>query len=319
MSKLSNQYDQLLNYLQNQKVPTKRTPAKEPIAKKETNLEVKVDTKKLLEDSKIHSYIPNDKFDVESKSLGFSVKKFTSMMRGKLIEEHKKLQSYERPYISVTELCDCLRKCYYVRMRYPVNLNKLYNYPYLYMIQKVGNEIHEVIQELYDFAETEKTVVSEQFKVKGRVDGIRENFLCEIKSIADDKFKNTYIKEHYIQANIYAYILNEEYDYKLNTITMIYVMRSLKRIVAYDLSVDKKLAESVLSKAPILKSSLETSQVPDPFGATNETCKYCLYKKRCQDDKSKELLPPYLKKAKKPVKETKPAKSKDSNKSAFLL
>jgi len=320
MSQLSNQYDQLLDYLKTQKAPTKKkTPAKESKPKKIAKPEEKVDTKKLLEDSKIHSYIPDDKFDIESKSLGFSVKKFTTMMRGKLIEEHKKLQSYERPYISVTELCDCIRKCYYVRMRYPVNLNKLYNYPYLYIIQKVGNEIHEVIQGLYDFAETEKTVVSERFKVKGRIDGIRESFLCEIKSISDDKFKDTYIREHYVQANIYAYILNEEYDYKINTITIIYVMRSLKRIVAYDLPVDKKLAESILNRAPILKSSIETSQVPDPFGSTDETCKYCLYRNQCKDDKPHEVLQAFAKKQKSTPKANKQAPAKKSRKEAFLL
>ena len=318
MSQLSNQYDQLLDYLKTQKQPVKKTPAKEVKAKKEAKPEEKVDTKKLLEDSKIHSFIPNDRFNTDSKSLGFSVKKFTAMMRGKLIEEHKKIQSYERPYISVTELCDCIRKCYYVRMRYPVNLNKLYNYPYLYIIQKVGNEIHAVIQELYDFAETEKTVVSERFKVKGRVDGIRESFLCEIKSIDDNKFTDTYIKEHYIQANIYAYILNTEYDYKLKTITIIYVMRSLKRIVAYDLPVDNKLAESLLNMAPILKSSLETSQVPDPFGATNEACKYCLFVESCKNDKPKEILQPFLKPKKIEVKQ-KPKNKKKTDKTAFLL
>jgi len=320
MSHQSNQYDQILDYLKTQelKKPKRKKPAKEVKPKKTEKKESKVDTKKLLEDSKIHSYIPDDKFDVDSKSLGFSVKKFAAMMRAKLIEEHKKLQSYERPYISVTELCDCIRKCYYVRMRYPVNLNKLYNYPYLYIIQKVGNEIHEVIQGLYDFSETEKTVVSERFKVKGRIDGIRESFLCEIKSIADDKFKNTYIKEHYVQANIYAYILNEEYDYKIDTITIIYVMRSLKRIVAYDLPVDKQLAESILNRAPILKSSLESTQVPDPFGATNETCKYCLYQKQCREDKPNEVLQPFMKKQKaKPEPKKQPVKK--TKKDAFLL
>jgi len=330
MSQLSNQYDQLLDYLKTQKQPVKKTPAKEKTAKKDAKPEAKVDTKKLLEDSKIHSFMPSDKFHEESKSLGFSVKKFTAMMRGKLIEEHKKLQSYERPYISVTELCNCIRQCYYVRMRYPVNLNKLYNYPYLYIIQKVGNEIHAVIQDLYDFVEKEKTVVSERFKVKGRVDGIRESFLCEIKSIDDNKFTDTYIKEHYIQANIYAYILNTEYDYKLTTITIIYVMRSLKRIVAYDLPVDNKLAESFLNMAPILKSSLETSQVPDPFGSTDETCKYCLFMDACKNDKPKEVMQPFLKKKKlvakaKPKQEVqqeakpKPENEKKTQKSAFLL
>lgn len=319
MSKLSNQYDDLLKYLQSQDTKPKReTPAKVTKGKKDEKAEP-IDTKKLIEDAKIHSFIPDDKWSEDSKSLGFSVKKFQKMMRAKLIEEHKKLQSYERPYISVTELCDCIRKCYYTRMRYPVNLNKQYKYPPLYMIQQVGNTIHDVIQELYDFSETEKTVVSERFKVKGRIDGIRESFLCEIKSIADKKFKNTYVKEHYIQANIYAYILNKEYDYKIDTITIIYVLRSLQKIVAFDLPVNDKLALTFLNKAPILKSSIETTQVPDPFGATDETCKYCQFIDQCKQDKPKELLAPFMKKPKPVKKATKPVKEKDDKKTAFLL
>ena len=318
MSKLSNQYDQLLDYLKSQNIKPKETPAKVIKEKKEAKQE-SVDTKKIIEDSKIHSFIPDDKFDVESKSLGFNVKKFTALMRAKLIEEHKKIQSYERPYISVTEICGCIRQCYYVRMRYPVNLNRQYQFPYVYLIQKIGNQIHEVIQNLYDFSETEKTVVSERFKVKGRIDGIRESFLCEIKSIDVEKFNNTYIKEHYVQANIYAYILNTEYDYKIDTITIIYVLRNLKRIIAYDLPLNNKLAESFLSRSLILKSSLDTSQVPDPFGATEETCKYCLFKDQCKQDKPKELLPPYLQKPKKANRVQKPVEEKPDKKTAFLL
>ena len=153
MSQLSNQYSQLSKYLEHhQSLTKKKTPVKEKPQKKVEKKEV-FDTKKLLEESKIHSYIPSDKFDVESKSLGFSAAKFNSMMRTKLIEEHKKLQSYERPYISVSELCNCIRQCYYVRMRYPVNLNKQYSYSQLYIIQKIGNAIHDIIQGLYDFTE----------------------------------------------------------------------------------------------------------------------------------------------------------------------
>ena len=238
------------------------------------------------------------------------------MMRSKLIEEHKKSQSYERPYISVSELTNCLRQCYYYRMRYPVNLNKMHQYPYLYLIQKVGNKIRDVIQSLYNFTETEKTIVSQKFQVKGRVDGIHESFLCEIKSIDIDKFKNKYIKEHYLQAIIYAYILNAEYAYKIEIITIIYVMRNLKRIVPFDLPVDHKLAESLLSRAPILKSALDTLQVPDPFGANQEHCKYCLYKKQCKEDKCNEIAQPFMRKKEKKKDSIKEEKDK---KTAFLL
>lgn len=305
----NNKFDQLLDYLDSHE-KIKETPTK---VIKQKNSEQK-HTISMLEDAKIHSFIPKNLDASITQSLGFNVKKFTSMMRSKLIEEHKKLQSYERPYISVTELCGCIRACYYNRMRYSVNVNKLYQYPYLYLIQKVGNEIHNVIQTVYDFSEVEKTVVSEKFKAKGRVDAIRENFLYDIKSIDVDKFQNKYINEHYIQANIYSYILNSEYDYKIDTITIIYVMRNLKRIVPFDLPVNKSEAETFLNLALILKSSIEKIQVVDPYGASLEICKYCNFKEQCEEDKPKEIVQPFL------INKIKKENTREDNgKSAFLL
>lgn len=324
MTTQNNPFDQLLDYLNSQEKQKKKPPVKEPIPKKVEKVEVS-DTKKLIEESKIYGYIPGETFEhpPPKKSEGFDVSKFESMMRAKLIEEYKKGQSYERPYISVSELCSCIRQCYYVRMKYPVNLKKLYTFSYLYLIQKVGNVIHDIIQELYNFAETEKTVVSERFKVKGRVDGIRDSFLFEIKSIDFEKFKNQYIKDHYIQAIIYAYILNKEYNYNIKTITLIYVIRNLKKIVPFDLPINDELAESYLNNAPILKSSLETLQIPEPFGSTKEKCKYCLYKKQCEQDKCEMIQQPFKKKEKKAVKKKKTKApiptEKPDKKSAFLL
>lgn len=317
--KLNNPYEKLFDYLVQQETKTnKKTPIVKEI-KKAAKVET-TNTKKLIEESKIFAYIPGETFEKPppKKSDGFDITKFESMMRAKLIEEYKKLQSYERPYISVSELYTCLRQCFYVRMRYPVDFKKLYQYPYLYLIQRVGNEIHSVIQDLYEFSETEKTIVSEKFKVKGRLDGIRDSFLYEIKSIDADKFKNEYIKEHYLQGIIYAYILNTEYQYNIKTITIIYVIRNCKRIIPFDLPVDHKLAESLLSRSLILKSSLETSQILDPFGSTNETCKYCLYRKQCEDDVCKEVIQPFRRK-KKPPKAPIAPKPKKDHKTAFIL
>ena len=187
-------------------------------------------------------------------------------------QEYKKIQSYERPYISVTEICGCIRQAYYVRMRYPVNLNEQFKFSYLYLIQRVGDRVHEIIEELSDFSESEKTIISEKYKVKGRVDGIRENYIYEVKSIDVDKFKNKYLPEHYLQGLIYAYILNTEYDYNINYVTIIYVTRNLKKIVPFDIEINNKLAESLLSRALLLKSSLNANQVPDPIGSLDDHC-----------------------------------------------
>jgi len=326
MKNLSNEYSKLLHYLEHQgtqKSKGKVVRKSPPKPKKEVQKPQKVEdtkskkreaAKKIIEESQIHSYIPDfsehGKPPKQRDSQGFNVKKFESMMRSKLIDDHKRLQSYERPYISVTELSSCLRQSYYVRMRYPVNLNNQYKFSYLYMIQKVGNEIHNIIQELYDFTETEKTVVSELYKVKGRVDGIRESFLYEIKSIDANKFNNHYFKEHFEQADIYSYILNNEYDYNIKTVVIIYVIRNLKHIIPFDIPVDDSLAKSLLSRAPLLKSSLTNNEAPDPIGATKEHCKYCLHRKYCEKDECKEIRQPFIK-IEKP--------KEDDKKSVFLL
>lgn len=318
MVQTNNPYEKLVDYFDKQIVKEKKPPAKELQPKKVQEVE-QIDTKQIIEDSTFHSFIPASETNKKKQNLseGFDIQKFESMMRVKLIEEHKKIQSYERPYISVTELCSCLRQCYYIRMKYPVNLNKQYQFSYLYLIQRIGNEIHAVIQELYGFSETEKTVVSNKYKVKGRIDGIRDSFLYEIKSIDLEKYKNEYIKEHYLQALIYAYILNTEYDYNLKNITIIYVMRNLKRIDSFDLPVDHKIAESLLSRALILKSCLDSTQIPDPIGAIKESCSFCLYKSQCEKDKCNEIIQPFIRKEK--VKDVTPPKQKEESKSAFLL
>ena len=268
MSNLLNEYNKLSNYLDFHKKTSKDRRIKNPIEDKK-HRKVRDQTKKLLEDSQIHSYIPEH----VKRSLGFDIKKFESLMRSRLIDSYKRMQSYDRPYISVGELYTCSRQNYYNRLRYPIDIKQLFKFSYLYLIQKIGDEIHSLVQELYDFTEIEKTVVSEGYKVKGRIDGIRDIYLYEIKSIDVDKFENEYKKEHYLQANIYAYILNTEYEYNIKKVVIVYVLRNLKRVIPFDLPVNTNLAKSLLERAPLLHSALSKREVIDPFGATKEQCK----------------------------------------------
>jgi CRISPR/Cas system-associated exonuclease Cas4 (RecB family) len=251
------------------------------------------------------------------RSLGFDVQKFETMMRTRLVDEYKRMQGYERPYISVSELYSCLRKNYYTRLRYTIDIKQLFKFSYLYLIQKIGDEIHSVVQELYNFTETEKTVVSEKYKVKGRLDGIRDIYLYEIKSLDVEKFEHKYKKEHYLQANIYAYILNTEYEYNIKKVVIVYVLRDLKHVIPFDISVNNDLAKSLLERAPLLHTAIENKEVIDPYGATSDQCQYCLYMKFCRSDKCVEIKQPFAKKAEKVKKKTK--KTEDPKKSAFIL
>jgi CRISPR/Cas system-associated exonuclease Cas4 (RecB family) len=316
MSELSNEYSKLFDYLDfhkkasggNRKKVVKKPPEDKSKQKKQ---KIAAETLKLLEESEIHSYIPAH---LPKTSSGFDVEKFEVLMRTKLIDDYKRLQSYERPYISVGELYTCNRQNYYARLRYPVDIREQFRFAYLYLIQRIGNEIHAIVQDLYDFTEFEKTVVSEKYKVKGRIDGIRESYLYEIKSIDPEKFKNEYIKEHFFQANIYAYILNSEYDYKIEKVSIVYVSRNLKRVIPFDIPINDSLAKSHLSRAPLLLKAVSKREVIDPIGATNEQCKYCLYKDYCKKDKCIEIVQPFVKKAQK-----KEEAKTNRKKTAFLL
>lgn len=312
MTNLLDDYSKLLNYLDKQKKASegyalhRRNPSE---VKKE---QVTNTTNKFLEDSQIHSHVPGNVKHEEKvkKSKGFSVKKFEDMMRSKLVDDFKKIQTYERPYISVGELYICMRQTYYARSRYAIDLEKKFKFAWLYFFQRVGDELHNIIQDVYNFTEVEKTIVSEKYKTKGRIDGIRDDFLYEIKSVDPDKFKYECDRQHYLQANIYAHILNTEYNYKIHTIVILYVFRNLRKIVPFDLPVDASLAESYLKHASMLKNSIDNKIVPDPVCSTIDQCQWCLYKKYCEKDKCKLVVQPYNRKKKEDISETKQKKNK---------
>ena len=284
MSLQSNQYADLLKYLEDE--TSKTSSIKKDSVKKIEKEKVSIDTKQLIKDSLegLHSDV---KFNTSpiSTSRGFVVKDFESLMRAKLVDEHKRMQSYERPYISVTELFNCLRKNYYTRKKYKIDVVSQYNFSYLYMINKVGNTVHDLIQGLYDHTEVEKPIISEKYKVKGRVDGIRSNFVLEYKTIDESKFQGKYFPAHYNQGIIYAYILNTEYGYNIDTITIVYIVRNLKRIVPFDLPLNNNKAKNFLELAPTLIHCLKNDIIPEPVNSDKEQCHWCQYKSYCEQDK----------------------------------
>jgi len=292
MSLQSNKYENLLNYLEDETSKIKSIK-KDSFFKIEKD-EVSKETKQLIKESLEGFHCDILQKTPNQTSNGFDVNKFESLMRAKLIDDHKKMQSYERPYISVTELFSCLRQKYYVRKKYEIDISKQYNFSYLYLINKVGDTVHNVIQELYDHTEVEKTLVSEKYKVKGRVDGIRDNFLLEYKTIDVDKFEGKYIPNHYFQGLIYAYLLNSEYGYKIDTITIVYIIRNLKRIIPFDLPIDNQKAIDFLKIAPVLINCLKNDIVPDTINSDEEQCKWCQYKKYCDKEKNHSKKHTYL-------------------------
>jgi len=289
MERKVNEYEILLSYLDKQEKPGYKPPRKNSSVNNAKSFEdisvKKTDTKKIIEECQ-------DNFDTpqfSNDSLGFDVIKFENMMRARLIDDYKKMQSYERPYISVTELFYCIRKSYYSRLKYATDLKKQFNFAYLDLINRIGNTIHDYVQEIYNFTEVEKPIVSEKYKVKGRADAILDKFLYEFKTLDQKKFNGKYIKEHYFQAIIYAYILNSEYGYNIKTITLVYFFRNNISIRPYsiDLPTDDNVAISFLEQAIVLQNCISSKQVPDIINSTQEQCRWCPYISFCDKDPSK--------------------------------
>ncbi len=275
-----NEYDQLLDYLEEFIKKPKPVTEKNKAGKEKPNKEIG-NYQDLHSDGSQFIFTENQKQSENSK--GFSVSKFYQNCNKHLFERYKAVQDYIRPYVSITELTQCLRKNYFYRLKYSVNPSDVFNYGLLFLIQEVGNQVHDAIQRNYDFSETEKTIKSEKYKVKGRVDAVKKNFLYEIKTLDAKKFnpdgKDT--KAHFKQGNIGAFILNEEYGFKIDTITIIYVFRDLKKIIPLDFEYNKKSANELMKLAPYFKNCLEVKKIPDPINSNIDQCRWCEFKKYC--------------------------------------
>jgi hypothetical protein len=303
----------LLKFLENEEAEIKKTktPKKvikpKPEVKKEDPKEkVRKLTKEMMKETEIFSFVP-DHVKKKYPTEGFNIRLLEEKLIKKLVEKHKKIQSYERPYISVTEVLNCLRACYYYRKKYSIDLKKKFTYPYLYIRQKVGDAVHEAIQDVYSFDEVEKTIISEKFHVKGRLDGLNDIYVIDFKP--SDKMKDKVETKHYDQGNIYSTILNTEYGYSITKVVIVYYILNFKDMQVFVSDVDLKRGLSFLKRGKHLKEHIENSMVIDPVGATEKECRYCPYVKYCQKDSYREVAPPQSKFVKKVIDKEKPKKT----------
>jgi CRISPR/Cas system-associated exonuclease Cas4 (RecB family) len=207
-------------------------------------------------------------------------------LKDKLISEHIARQQYEKPHCAVTEILGCVRQQFYYRRKYTIDVDRKFNFPYLEMYSSVGTALHEVIQKYYGFDEIKKPLFSENYKVKGEADAIKFPSLFEIKSTDTRNFKGTYEKAHYDQGNIYAYILNKEYGYNLEYVTILYIFRDdlRKDPKGFDVKIDENQARTLLNKSLVLLESIDTGIVPEALGASEKECRYCPYVHYCRSD-----------------------------------
>jgi hypothetical protein len=283
---------QLQNFLENELKKYKRSKKDtiENLVSQSSSVPIYNKTEDKTVASNFNSHDFNQSKSSKSKSNGFDVRLFEEKMRSKLIVDHKSYQNYPRPYISVGEIIACLRSSFFNRMKYKVDESKMFTFPYLFLFQKRGNSLHEAVQEIYEMEMVNFSFISETFKVKGKIDGAKNNFLYEIKVI--DKPITSFRQDDYDQANLYAFIANTEQNYKFDTITLVYVVGSLKQIIPFDVSVDLDRAKKLINNAIVLRSCIEKNKVPgEDFCKRGENCRWCLYKDYCskqEETKSRE-------------------------------
>lgn len=294
MSSLSSEYGKLLDIIDEEKENRKKSDIKKNDNKKDN---VNVDKSKLnnqtessktkLNDYKnldINQYT-NKKSPSSSKNTEFDINEFKAKLRQKLINKYYKTREYNRPYISVTEILYCLRKAYFERMKYSVNESELFNFPQLLLIQDVGNKVHDIFQEYYNFDEVEKVLKSEEYKLKGRVDAIKNNTVFELKTVDPFEFNsiNKIRDNDYKQGIVYSTILKEEYNYQINNLEVIYISRDLKNINVFKKDIDFKFSKEIMEKAKELHNCLLKSKVPfAEYDKNVDECKYCTFKKYCK-------------------------------------
>jgi len=225
---------------------------------------------------------------------GFDIDELQDNMRKQLINDFNRSKKYIKKYIYVSELILSPRIVFYNRKNISIDLQEEFKFSNLYLIRKVGNAVHSAIQKIYKFDEVEKTVISEKFNVKGRIDAILDKSIIELKTTDKEKYQDTYDINHFNQGTIYAYIIGE-YGYEINNISIVYIYRDLKMISIHNLPPDPGLAKSFLDRSLIITDCLENNVVPSIIDIPEDECGWCSYKKYCKKSelpksKSKFLL-----------------------------
>jgi len=281
-----NEYSELLGYLERNK---KETPLKESIKKIEPIVEKINNSSNLLNNiDKLDEYLILKEEPIKNAvnlNSKFDVKLFEDIIKKKIVEKKETSRLYDRPHITVGELLQCDRQVYFERKKYDYDSEKLTLYPNVDFMGYIGNYIHTYIQNIYPFDETEKSVHCKKYQVKGRVDAILNNILFEIKPI-DSLYRDELKNKDFNQANIYTYILNTEYDYKIDTIVILYAYRNLKTFIPFDVKPDINEAIKYLKKSVEIQKFLNINKLPDYNSFYDDQCKFCIYEKPCMKDRS---------------------------------
>lgn len=299
------EFDDILNYLEKQekiinekegshrnvenphkskKLENVKKEIPKDIEKPKKNERLKVEEKSIIVNKSDNTIINNTGI-----SRGFDPDKFLYLMKSKIVSEDKRYKQFRsKEFLSVTEIFLCPRQVYYSRKNFPENK---YIYPNLLLIREAGKAIHKTIQSVYPFDKCEDTIKSFKFKVKGKYDGLVDNSIIELKTIDRDKLYPldgspfTYQDEHFYQGTIYAYILNHEFNFNIDNISIVYITRDLKdkKPPVFNLKPNDSIAEKFLNRALMIHDCIARDQSPT-INKSEWDCQWCPFKKYCKEE-----------------------------------
>lgn len=267
------EFTDVLNFLENEEKKIKQSESSVKPTKVRKNSQPQLIVNNKILDKQIIK---------KSTKQGFDTNQLQVLMREELIKGFYRSKKYRKKYISVTELLSCPRKVFYNRKNYDIDLQEEFRFANLYLIRNIGNAVHSSIQKLYKFDECEKTVISEKFNVKGRIDGILDKSIIELKTTDKQKYQDIYDKNHYYQGLIYSYLLGSEYGYEITNISIVYIFRDLKTIKVHNLPPDPELAKPFLDRSLVITDCLKKNIVPSITNIPEDECRWCSYKKYCK-------------------------------------
>lgn len=203
----------------------------------------------------------------------------------KAIKDALKRNTHERrnEVFYASEAGYCPRKIYYSFVEHKPMED-------LYGIFKLGEQIHEFVQDvfvnsdLYSSVETERVLMiwTPEFNISGRIDiyGIKENGereVWEIKSRSASYWDIFNEPNACHVAQLQLYLLAE----RLEKGYLLYVNKNNLDIKVFEVKKDEKLINKLFDKFKIVQEALNKKTPPAETGEKWE-CKYCPYAVECE-------------------------------------
>jgi CRISPR/Cas system-associated exonuclease Cas4 (RecB family) len=209
------------------------------------------------------------------------------ILRRQTVAEFNKRKARPKTRLSISDIVECIRRSYYAITNENQELG--FAYPYMELVQKTGDNIHEVIQNRIPNSEVEVSFTVRDYfvDIAGRYDLLlNPTTLVEIKSIEAVPTKPK--KEHTRQALIYAYILNHYFNHDIKMVQILYIARGKFSSGVFDIVIDDNVIATVKKYLDMYMTDLQTHveelKCPPPKDhrlVNNSNCGFCPYQKIC--------------------------------------